>query len=141
MSTEAPHEFLRKSLERILSEREIRKDSSHGIEKSCHQALKALNAIFPSQKPPADPANENGTQDSMKSSVLPPPRSSAEDHFSADMYFHPFELVCYSGLPKLTRIALDSLEKLISYGHLTGKASYIISNRPIYRRSTYAYRI
>ena len=125
MSTEAPHEFLRKSLERILSEREIRKDSTHGIEKSCNQALKALNAIFPSLKPTTDPNSEQVTPDSMKSSVLPPPRTSAEDHFSADMYFLPFELVCYSGLPKLSRIALDSLEKLISYGHLTGKASYI----------------
>ncbi|KAI6649677.1 Brefeldin A-inhibited guanine nucleotide-exchange protein 1 [Oopsacas minuta] len=121
MSTEAPHEFLRKSLERILSEREIRKDSSHGIEKACQQTLRALNAIFPSSRTSTDSKEDKTSVDSVKSSVLPPPRTSAEDHFSADMYFLPFELVCYSKLPKLTRIALDTVEKLISYGHLTGK--------------------
>ena len=127
MSTEAPHEFLRKSLERILAEREIRKDSSHGIEKACQQALKALNAIFPPLRTSTNSREDKSSVDSLKSSVLPPPRTSVEDNFSADMYFLPFELVCYSKLPKLTRIALDSLEKLISYGHLTGKVSiYLI---------------
>ena len=122
MSTEAPHEFLRKTLERFLSEREIRKDSSHGIEKACHQTILSLNTKFP-PKPLTDGREDKSAPESMKSSVLPPPKLVGEDNFSADKYFLPFELVCYSKLPKLTRIALDTLEKLISYGHLTGKVS------------------
>ncbi|PIK59719.1 putative brefeldin A-inhibited guanine nucleotide-exchange protein 1-like, partial [Apostichopus japonicus] len=39
---------------------------------------------------------------------------------AADKYFLPFELACQSKSPRIVNTALDCLQKLIAYGHLTG---------------------
>ncbi|ETN86107.1 Sec7 domain protein [Necator americanus] len=41
----------------------------------------------------------------------------------ADRYFLPFELACRSRSPKIVITALDCLQKLIAYGHLTGRGA------------------
>ncbi|KIH56301.1 hypothetical protein ANCDUO_13519 [Ancylostoma duodenale] len=41
----------------------------------------------------------------------------------ADRYFLPFELACKSRSPKIVITALDCLQKLIAYGHLTGRGA------------------
>lgn len=38
----------------------------------------------------------------------------------ADKYFLPFELACQSKCPRIVNTALDCIQKLIAYGHLTG---------------------
>lgn len=53
---------------------------------------------------------------SSESSALPS-RSSVID---AEKYFVPFELACSSKSPKIVMTALDCIQKLIAYGHLTG---------------------
>jgi hypothetical protein len=53
------------------------------------------------------------------SSVLPDP--SEMSRLNADKYFLPFDLACQSKSPRLTVIALDGIQKLIAYGHLTGE--------------------
>lgn len=39
---------------------------------------------------------------------------------NAEKYFLPFELACQSKTPRIVITALDCLQKLIAYGHLTG---------------------
>ncbi|CAL1541394.1 unnamed protein product, partial [Lymnaea stagnalis] len=52
------------------------------------------------------------------SSALPVPKQAG--FVEADKYFLPFELACQSKCPRIVNIALDCLQKLIAYGHLTG---------------------
>ncbi|CAJ0935471.1 unnamed protein product [Ranitomeya imitator] len=40
----------------------------------------------------------------------------------ADRYFLPFELACQLKSPRVVSTSLDCLQKLIAYGHITGKA-------------------
>ncbi|KOX73316.1 Brefeldin A-inhibited guanine nucleotide-exchange protein 2 [Melipona quadrifasciata] len=58
----------------------------------------------------------SGTQ---VSTALPQPRSDSYV-ISAEKYFLPFELACQSKSPRIVVTALDCLQKLIAYGHLTG---------------------
>ncbi|XP_070554844.1 brefeldin A-inhibited guanine nucleotide-exchange protein 1-like isoform X2 [Ptychodera flava] len=53
------------------------------------------------------------------SSALPIPKGKL-NYVEADKYFLPFELACQSKSPRIVNIALDCLQKLIAYGHLTG---------------------
>jgi brefeldin A-inhibited guanine nucleotide-exchange protein len=55
------------------------------------------------------------------SSALPLPRSD-ESGIDAEKYFLPFELACQSKSPKIVIIALDCIQKLLAYGHLTGNS-------------------
>ena len=50
-------------------------------------------------------------------------------HFvNADRYFLPFELACQSKSPRIVVTALDCLQKLIAYGHLTGRTADTLNN-------------
>ncbi|XP_023237066.1 brefeldin A-inhibited guanine nucleotide-exchange protein 1-like [Centruroides sculpturatus] len=53
------------------------------------------------------------------SSALPLPKSKA-GNLEAEKYFLPFELACQSKSPRIVITALDCIQKLIAYGHLTG---------------------
>nr|KAG5701164.1 hypothetical protein BaRGS_023273 [Batillaria attramentaria] len=50
--------------------------------------------------------------------LLPTPKRAGV--VEADKYFLPFELACQSKCPRIVNTALDCLQKLIAYGHLTG---------------------
>lgn len=58
------------------------------------------------------------------SSALPLPMSGQEREsksaVDAEEYFLPFELACQSRSPRIVTIAIDCIQKLIAYGHLTG---------------------
>lgn len=54
------------------------------------------------------------------SAALPLPKNDAENIINAEKYFLPFELACQSKTPRIVVTALDCLQKLIAYGHLTG---------------------
>ena len=66
--------------------------------------------------------------ESSSSSALPLPRSGGERESSggvnidAEKYFLPFELACQSKSPRIVTIALDCIQKLVAYGHLTGNS-------------------
>lgn len=70
-------------------------------------------------------AGDDDTAIASKDESLPtasPKSPSTEASISdADPYFLPFKLACETGQPKLMAVALDSIQKLISYGYLTGK--------------------
>ncbi|XP_071578302.1 brefeldin A-inhibited guanine nucleotide-exchange protein 1-like isoform X1 [Temnothorax nylanderi] len=53
------------------------------------------------------------------SNALPQPKSDS-NVITAEKYFLPFELACQSKSPRIVVTALDCLQKLIAYGHLTG---------------------
>ncbi|XP_026674673.1 brefeldin A-inhibited guanine nucleotide-exchange protein 1 [Ceratina calcarata] len=61
---------------------------------------------------------KEGTEPQV-STALPQPRSDSYV-ISAEKYFLPFELACQSKSPRIVVTALDCLQKLIAYGHLTG---------------------
>lgn len=56
------------------------------------------------------------------SSALPLPKEqlSTVATVDAEKYFLPFELACQSKSPKIVIVALDCIQKLVAYGHLTG---------------------
>lgn len=54
------------------------------------------------------------------STALPLPKNYSTNAINAEKYFLPFELACESRTPRIVVTALDCLQKLIAYGHLTG---------------------
>ncbi|XP_039285175.1 brefeldin A-inhibited guanine nucleotide-exchange protein 1-like [Nilaparvata lugens] len=58
-------------------------------------------------------------EEEAASSALPMPKDS-NCNFTAERYFLPFELACKSKTARIVVTALDCLQKLIAYGHLTG---------------------
>ena len=66
-----------------------------------------------------DGADSVSVSSFSSSSVLPDP--SEMSRLNADKYFLPFDLACQSKSARLTVIALDGIQKLIAYGHLTGE--------------------
>ncbi|BFY99374.1 hypothetical protein BsWGS_02414 [Bradybaena similaris] len=98
--------FLTRALEKILADKEIKKAYHSQLKKACEGALEELK-------------NENKTKVEVpESSALPVPKQAG--FVEADKYFLPFELACQSKCPRIVNIALDCLQKLIAYGHLTG---------------------
>lgn len=69
---------------------------------------------------------ENGQSDNsdqQQSAALPLPKNDITNIINAEKYFLPFELACQSKTPRIVVTALDCLQKLIAYGHLTGNIS------------------
>ncbi|VDM61551.1 unnamed protein product [Angiostrongylus costaricensis] len=97
--------FLRTAIERILSDRDIKRKENLQLKKACENVLEELKA-------------ENYGSYSGND-VLPDKERVVE----ADRYFLPFELACKSKSPKIVITALDCLQKLIAYGHLTGRGA------------------
>ena len=59
-------------------------------------------------------------QDGEKvSDALPMPKSGEVNVLTTEKYFLPFELACQSRSARIVVTALDCLQKLIAYGHLT----------------------
>jgi len=65
-----------------------------------------------------------------EASVAPPKASEGDHVVNADKYFTPFQLACQSKSPKIVRTALDSLQKLMAYGHLTGRMLSAVDGFP-----------
>ncbi|KAL5016750.1 hypothetical protein ScPMuIL_006339 [Solemya velum] len=101
--------FLTRALEKILSDKEIKKTHHTQLKRACEVALEELKNDTKIQS-----LNENS------SSALPMPKQAG--FVEADKYFMPFELACQSKCARIVNTALDCLQKLIAYGHLTGRA-------------------
>ncbi|GFO03195.1 Brefeldin a-inhibited guanine nucleotide-exchange protein 1 [Plakobranchus ocellatus] len=103
--------FLTRALEKIVSDKEIKKAYHSQLKKACEGALDEL-------KNESKKTVEVTTSSESSSSALPQPKQAG--FVEADKYFLPFELACQSKCPRIVNIALDCLQKLIAYGHLTG---------------------
>ncbi|KAM8966868.1 brefeldin A-inhibited guanine nucleotide-exchange protein 1 [Pelodytes ibericus] len=106
--------FLTRALEKILSDKEVKRAHHSQLRKACEVALEEIKCETEKQSSPQGEAKAG-------SSTLPPVKSKAT-FIEADKYFLPFELACQSKCPRIVSTALDCLQKLIAYGHLTGNA-------------------
>ncbi|XP_054711883.1 brefeldin A-inhibited guanine nucleotide-exchange protein 1-like [Uloborus diversus] len=99
--------FITRALEKILNDREIKRSYHSQLRKACEAALEEIK-------------NESKNSDEENtSSCLPLPKSKAGS-LEAEKYFVPFELATQSKSPRIVITAIDCIEKLIAYGHLTG---------------------
>lgn len=101
--------FLTRALEKILSDKEIKKAHHSQLKKACEVALDELKK------------ESNAKSEDQSSSALPTPKQAG--FVEADKYFLPFELACQSKCFRIVNVALDCLQKLIAYGHLTGNSA------------------
>ncbi|XP_066526560.1 brefeldin A-inhibited guanine nucleotide-exchange protein 2 [Hoplias malabaricus] len=95
--------FLSRALERILSDKELKRSQHSQLRKACQVALEEIKLELEKQK--------DGT-------IVPP----KANYIEADKYVLPFELACQSKSPRIVSTSLDCLQKLIAYGHITGNA-------------------
>ncbi|XP_041422402.1 brefeldin A-inhibited guanine nucleotide-exchange protein 1 isoform X1 [Xenopus laevis] len=106
--------FLTRALDKILSDKEVKRAHHSQLRKACEVALEEIKCETEKQSPPQGESKAG-------SSTLPPVKSKAP-FIEADKYFLPFELACQSKCPRIVSTSLDCLQKLIAYGHLTGNA-------------------
>uniref|UniRef100_A0A669C719 ARF guanine nucleotide exchange factor 2 n=1 Tax=Oreochromis niloticus TaxID=8128 RepID=A0A669C719_ORENI len=104
--------FLSRALEKILSDKEVKRSQHSQLRKACQVALDEIKEELEKQNcllffPPS----RDGT--------VVPPRAN---YIEADKYVLPFELACQSKSPRIVSTSLDCLQKLIAYGHITGNA-------------------
>ncbi|CDW58249.1 brefeldin A inhibited guanine [Trichuris trichiura] len=99
--------FLKYAVEKILRDRDIKKSCNSELKKACEVALEQIN----------EEIREFEVESTTNDRVVPSKVKSIE----ADRYFLPFELACASKSTKIMVTALDCLQKLIAYGHLTGQ--------------------
>ncbi|XP_047662873.1 brefeldin A-inhibited guanine nucleotide-exchange protein 2 isoform X3 [Tachysurus fulvidraco] len=95
--------FVSRALEKILSDKEVKRSQHSQLRKACQVALEEIKLELENQK--------DGT-------VVPP----KANYIEADKYVLPFELACQSKSPRIVSTSLDCLQKLIAYGHITGNA-------------------
>ncbi|KAM8862874.1 brefeldin A-inhibited guanine nucleotide-exchange protein 2 isoform 2-T2 [Spinachia spinachia] len=95
--------FLSRALEKILSDKEVKRSQNSQLRKACQVALDEIKAEL----------------DKQKDGTVVPPRAN---YIEADKYVLPFELACQSKSPRIVSTSLDCLQKLIAYGHITGNA-------------------
>uniref|UniRef100_A0A8D3DD37 ADP-ribosylation factor guanine nucleotide-exchange factor 2 (brefeldin A-inhibited) n=1 Tax=Scophthalmus maximus TaxID=52904 RepID=A0A8D3DD37_SCOMX len=95
--------FLSRALEKILSDKEVKRSQHGQLRKACQVALgECVCSVLQHQ-----------------SLAMVPPRAN---YIEADKYVLPFELACQSKSPRIVSTSLDCLQKLIAYGHITGNA-------------------
>ncbi|XP_066903562.1 brefeldin A-inhibited guanine nucleotide-exchange protein 1 isoform X2 [Halyomorpha halys] len=108
-SFKAKEMFIVRALEKILADKDIKRSHHSQLKRACEVALEEIR----------NELKEGDIEDPSSSSALPLPKEG-NDIVSAEKYFLPFELACQSKSPRIVVTALDCLQKLIAYGHLTG---------------------
>ncbi|GLV42927.1 Secretory 71 [Carabus blaptoides fortunei] len=102
--------FIVRALEKILADKEIRRSHHSQLKRACEVALEDIKKEL-----------KDGTLETTDASAaLPIPKSSESNVTTTEKYFLPFELACQSKSSRIVVTALDCLQKLIAYGHLTG---------------------
>lgn len=112
-STKTKEMFIVRALEKILADKDIKRSQNSQLKKSCDTALEQIKAELIS-------AGQIAEGNELPCAALPLPKNDAASIINAETYFLPFELACKSRSPRIVVTALDCLEKLIAYGHLTG---------------------
>ncbi|XP_061715439.1 brefeldin A-inhibited guanine nucleotide-exchange protein 1 [Cydia pomonella] len=105
--------FIVRALEKILADKDIKRSYHSQLKKSCEVALEEIKTELKNGGQPE-------TTESPTSGTLPLPKNDASNIITAEKYFLPFELACQSKASRIVVTALDCLQKLIAYGHLTG---------------------
>ncbi|XP_042880494.1 brefeldin A-inhibited guanine nucleotide-exchange protein 1-like isoform X2 [Penaeus japonicus] len=102
--------FMYRALEKIHAEKEIKRSHHSQLKRAVEQALEDLRSELGGSD------NGSGTG---SSAALPVPKGAAPQ-LDAEKHFLPFELACQSKSARIVVTALDCIQKLIAYGHLTG---------------------
>ncbi|XP_044734838.1 brefeldin A-inhibited guanine nucleotide-exchange protein 1 isoform X2 [Chrysoperla carnea] len=102
--------FIVRALEKILADKDIKRSHHSQLKRACEVALEGIKKEL----------KENGEDNKDVSAALPLPRSGNANATTTESYFLPFELACQSKSNRIVVTALDCLQKLIAYGHLTG---------------------
>ncbi|XP_030763056.1 brefeldin A-inhibited guanine nucleotide-exchange protein 1 [Sitophilus oryzae] len=105
--------FILRALEKILNDKEIKRSYHSQLKRACEAALEELKNETKNESSPDD------EQPDKISDVLPLPKSGDANVLTTEKYFLPFELACQSKSARIVTTALDCLQKLIAYGHLT----------------------
>ena len=126
--------YVQKQIEKLLQHRDIKRASHSELKSACVDALNTLKAENSSVDKPSTPIPNGNTNDGSGGSVcgsdspnsiisntssawvLPEPNPSC---VHVEKFFLPFELACQSKTPKIVCSALDSIEKLVAYGHIS----------------------
>ncbi|XP_075679751.1 ADP ribosylation factor guanine nucleotide exchange factor Sec71 [Dermatophagoides pteronyssinus] len=119
--------FICRALEKILADRDIRKNHNQKLKKSCEIVLEKIknDQIKTSsnnhQQQQINHQQQSNEHNHQHSSTLPQPTNrKGQSVFDDEIYFRPFELACQSRSNRIIIIALDCIQKLIAYGHFTG---------------------
>lgn len=105
--------FIVRALEKILADKDIKRSYHSQLKKACELALEEI-------KNELKDGGQVESAESPTSGTLPLPKNDATNIITAEKYFLPFELACQSKASRIVVTALDCLQKLIAYGHLTG---------------------
>lgn len=110
--------YVRKAISTLLSHKEISKSSHRELKNACEEALKSLDEQFPINGGAGQNSSPSSPSSSSVSSfsVLPEPNPIL---VHVEKFFLPFELACRSKTPRIVCSALDSIEKLVAYGHIS----------------------
>lgn len=100
--------FIIRALEKILNDKEIKRSHHSQLKRACEAALEEIRKEL-----------KDSDTDEKVSDALPIPRSGNANSVTTEKYFLPFELACQSRSARIVVTALDCLQKLIAYGHLT----------------------
>ncbi|XP_058817633.1 brefeldin A-inhibited guanine nucleotide-exchange protein 1 [Topomyia yanbarensis] len=114
-STKTKEMFIVRALEKILSDKDIKRSHHSQLKRACDAALEDIKVELKE----AGQSEQNG-EVPIPSAALPLPKNDSANIINAEKYFLPFELACQSKTPRIVVTALDCLQKLIAYGHLTG---------------------
>ncbi|CAK9296919.1 unnamed protein product [Gordionus sp. m RMFG-2023] len=131
--------FLIRALEKILADKEIKKSYNAELRSECLKALDDIrskikynpknlsSSVLPKLKTGYND-NVSPSSNSREINVSMENKTSKENIYlynsefiiNAEDYFLPFQIACQSRSPRIMIIALDCIQKLIAYGHLTG---------------------
>ncbi|TGZ75528.1 hypothetical protein CRM22_000299 [Opisthorchis felineus] len=121
ISFHALNMFLVKAIERIAAERETKKSQNTALRKACEEALQLLRQQHEDHVKSNSEANQTAPTDHI-SDHLPPLRSETGMLLSDEKLLRPFQLACSLKSAKIVTTAIDSLQKLIAYGHVPNEA-------------------
>lgn len=92
-----------------MNDKEIKRSHHSQLKRACEAALEQIKKE----------TSETPNEDEKISDALPLPKSGEANVLTTEKYFLPFELACQSKSSRIVVTALDCLQKLIAYGHLT----------------------
>ena len=103
--------FVEKALTNLLADRDIRRSHNAELKAACEKVLGDLRDGAAAAAAAAEPPQDGGA-----ASVLP--EVDATSPLDMESLFKPFELACQSRSPRMVTASLDSIQKLVAYGHI-----------------------
>ena len=97
--------FLQKAIETLLSDRDIKRSGHSELKAACEDLLESVK-------------NVEQEQEKLTNTVLPEVHSKSLASIPIGKVFLPFELACQSKTTRMVISSLDTIQKLVAYGHI-----------------------